>query len=252
MLLNLALLLAGIGALAGLAWWLRTPSPVIAAQFRRALVVLAVLLLVFLAATGRLHWLLALIGALVAAAVRLLPLLQYAPLVQRLWRQVRPQSARPQSETSGGSTGAERSTVESGFIRLWLDHATGEIDGEVLAGTFKGHRLSELQRDQLMHLYRDCRGADPDSAALLESYLDRIYGETWQSAPGSETGTRPGPTPMTADEACQILGLRPGASRAQVVAAHRRLIHKLHPDRGGSDYLAAKINEARTVLLGAS
>ena len=247
MLLNLALLLAGIGALAGLAWWLRTPPPVSAAQLRKALVVLAVLLLVLLAATGRLHWLLALIGALVAAAVRLLPLLHYAPLLQRLWRQVRPQSA-----SSGGPTGAKRSTVESSFIRLWLDHATGEIDGEVLAGTFKGYRLSELQRDQLMRLYRDCRGADPDSAALLESYLDRIYGETWQSEPGSETGTRPGPTPMTADEACQILGLRPGASRAQVVVAHRRLIHKLHPDRGGSDYLAAKINEARTVLLGAS
>jgi hypothetical protein len=245
--LDLALFLAGIGALAGLAWLLRTPPPVIAAQFRRALVVLAVLLLLFLTATGRLPWLLALVGALVAAAVRLLPLLHYAPLLQRLWRQVGPQSG-----SSDGSTGAERSTVESSFIRLWLDHATGEIDGEVLAGTFKGHRLSELQRDELMRLYRDCRGADPDSAALLQSYLDRVYGETWQSAPGSETGTRPGPTPMTADEARQILGLGPGAGRAEVMAAHRRLIHKLHPDRGGSDYLAAKINEARAVLLGAS
>jgi hypothetical protein len=251
-LLNLALLLAGIGALAGLAWWLRTPPPATAAQLRKALVVLAVLLLVLLAATGRLHWLLALIGALLAAAVRLLPLLHYGPLVQRLWRQVRPRSARPQSGTSSGPTGAERSTVESSFIRLWLDHATGEIDGEVLEGTFKGHRLSELQRDELMRLYRDCRGADPDSAALLQSYLDRVFGETWQSAPGSETGTRPGPTPMTADEARQVLGLGPGASRAEVMDAHRRLIHKLHPDRGGSDYLAAKINEARAVLLGAS
>jgi len=246
-LLNLALLLAGIGALTGLAWWLRTPPPVSAAQLRKALVVLAVLLLVLLAATGRLHWLLALIGALVAAAVRLLPLLHFAPLVQRLWRQIRPQSA-----SSGGPTVVERSTVESRFVRLWLDHATGEIDGEVLEGTFKGHRLSELQRDELMRLYRDCRGADPDSAALLQSYLDRVYGETWQSAPGSETGARPGPTPMSTDEARQILGLGPGASRAEVTAAHRRLIHKLHPDRGGSDYLAAKINEARTVLLGAS
>lgn len=252
MLLNLALLLAGIGALAGLAWWLRTPPPATAAQLRKALVVLAVLLLVLLAATGRLHWLLALIGALLAAGVRLLPLLHYAPLVQRLWRQVRPRSARPQSGTSSGPTGAERSTVESSFIRLWLDHATGEIDGEVLEGTFKGHRLSELQRDELMRLYRDCRGADPDSAALLQSYLDRVFGETWQSAPGSETGTRPGPTPMTADEARQVLGLGPEASRAEVMDAHRRLIHKLHPDRGGSDYLAAKINEARAVLLGAS
>ncbi|MGH8570142.1 MAG: DnaJ domain-containing protein [Gammaproteobacteria bacterium] len=250
LLVDLALLLAGIGALAGVARWLRTlPPPVMAAQVRRALVVLAVLLLLFLAATGRLHWLLALVGALVATVVRLLPLLHYAPLLQRLWRQVRPQSAR---QTSTGPTGAERSTVESSFVRLWLDHTTGEIDGEVLAGTFKGRRLSELQPDELMRLHRDCRGADPDSAALLQSYLDRVYGETWQSAPGSETGARPGPTPMSTDEARQILGLGPGASRAEVMTAHRRLIHKLHPDRGGSDYLAAKINEARAVLLGAS
>ncbi len=247
MLVNVALLLAGIGALAGLGWWLRTGPAVSAARFRRALVVLAVLLLVLLAATGRLHWLLALVGALVAAAVRLLPLLHYAPLVQRLWRQ-----ARPRAERSGGSAGVERSTVESRFVRLWLDHATGEIDGEVLAGDFKGQRLSALPRDQLMRLYHDCRGVDPDSAALLQSYLDRVYGDTWQASSGSETGTRPGPTPITADEARQILGLRPGASRAEVMAAHRRLIHKLHPDRGGSDYLAAKINAARAVLLGAS
>ncbi len=244
MFLNLALLLAGVGAVAGLAWMLRAPAPINAARFRKGLVILVALLFVVLVFTGRLPWVLALVGAVVAAALRLLPLLYYAPLIKRLWRQFRPPST--------GSAGGDRSTVESRFVRMWLDHATGEFDGEVLDGALKGYRLSELERDRLMQLQREYRGADPDSAALLQSYLDRVYGEASRPASGSETGQAPGPTPMTADEARQILGLKSGASRAQIVAAHRHLIQKLHPDRGGTDYLAAKINEAREVLLGGS
>ncbi len=245
MLLNLAVLLAGIGAVAGLVWLLRTPPPVIAAHFRKALVILVVLLILFLAATGRLHWLVALVGALVAAALRLLPLLlHYTPLLQRLWRQLRLRSAT--------GAGSDRSTVEARYLRMWLDQATGEIDGELLEGPLKGRRLSELSRERLAELHREYRGKDPDSAALLRSYLDRLYGETWQSGPGSDSGTGRGSAPMTADEAHQILGLGKGASRSEVMAAHRRLIQKFHPDRGGTDYLAAKINEARDVLLGGS
>jgi choline-glycine betaine transporter len=54
---------------------------------------------------------------------------------------------------------------------------------------------------------------------------------------------------MTVAEACQVLGVDRQCSREEVVTAHRRLIQKLHPDRGGNDYLAARVNEAKAVLL---
>lgn len=244
MYLELLLLLATIAIVAGLVWFQRTPPPVIAARLRRVAIVFGILLLLLLAATGRLNMVVALIGALIAAAIRLLPLIHFVPLLQRLWRQFRPRSAHEPSASA-----AHRSAVESRFIRMWLDHGSGDIDGEVLEGDLKGQRLSELGRDQLVRLYRDCRAADPESAALLQSYLDRVHGPTWQSASGAAGGAPPGPTAMSDDEAYQVLGLAPGANRNQVVDAHRRLIQKLHPDRGGSDYLAAKINQAKDVLL---
>jgi hypothetical protein len=119
--------------------------------------------LLYLGATGRLNWLFALAGLVIAFAARMLPLLlRYSPYLHRLWQE---------------------------FI-----HVRQQSSGQ------QGGRQA------------------PNGA-------------------------------MTRSEAFEVLGLKSGASQDEIVAAHRKLMQKIHPDRGGSDYLAAKINLAKKILL---
>ena len=100
-----------------------------------------------------------------------------------------------------------------------------------------------------MDLLAVCRAEDSQSAAVLEAYLDRVHGDSWrhaQSGAGDEHGNG---TRMTLAEAREILGVDSHASREDIIEAHRRLMQKNHPDRGGSTYLAAKINLAKEILL---
>jgi hypothetical protein len=127
------------------------------------------------------------------------------------------------------------------------------MSGEILQGRGKGHQLGALALEQLLGLLDDYRHADPQSANLLEAYLDRVHGTEWREASGANAGSgrqTTGQAQMTREEAYAVLGLEPGASRAQVLEAHRRLMQKVHPDRGGTNFLAAKINQAKDMLLG--
>ncbi len=225
-------------------WFVKTPPKQVVRVVRRAGVGIAIGVLVLLAATGRLNWLYALIGALVPIAYRLLGLLGLVPLIQRLLHLKR------QAENARGPTAGTSSAVETSWLRMTLDHDTGVMSGEVLAGRFKGERLHELTLAQLAMLLEECRGPDPQAAAVLEAYLERVHGADWREqaggqAPGARTDGR-----MSREEAYEVLGLAPGAETQAIVDAHRRLMQKLHPDRGGSTYLAAKLNQAKDVLLG--
>lgn len=197
-----------------------------------------------LAVTGRLGILVPIIGVLLAALVRLAPvLIAFLPVFQRLWRE-------RQTQRTANSADGERSTAEAKYLRMELHHASGEIRGSVLRGRFAGRDLHSMTVEELVELHRECRGDDRNSTALLEAYLDRVHGDRWRQFSRSERSRPSGAVGMTMKEAYEILGLEPGASRDAIIQAHRRLMQKLHPDRGGSDYLAAEVNRAKEILLG--
>ncbi|MDD1650353.1 MAG: DnaJ domain-containing protein [Methylococcaceae bacterium] len=216
----------------------------------QALIGLGILLLLVLVLTGRLGVLIPALGAILmalfATVTRLLPLL--IPLiVQNLprWQRYRQQG----TGQKGAGTGPAASTVQSRYLRMQLQHATGDLSGEILEGLHKGRTLNQLELPELANLYRLYARNDQESARLLAAYLDRMYGDRWKE---SAQGNTPDQDHSTLDkaEAYEILGLTSGATREEIISAHRRLIQKLHPDRGGSDYLAAKINQAKDLLLG--
>lgn len=154
---------------------------------------------------------------------------------------------RMTSKSPGGS-----STVRSAGLELMLDHDSGDLDGNVLAGRHEGQTLSDLSLPALLEVIADFDG-DAESIRLLEGYLDRSHpgwrGDGEDSA-GGRSGAASGSVSMSTQEAYEILGLAAGSSEIEVREAHRRLIKQVHPDRGGSAALAAKINEAKDKLLG--
>jgi hypothetical protein len=152
----------------------------------------------------------------------------------------------------GAGSQPKVSRVRSATIEMELDVETGSMNGTVLAGPHEGRRLDELARPDCEELLRTCRRDDPDGARLLEAYLDRRF-PGWRPAgegdrdPGTGGGRRSGS--MTEEEAYEILGLPKAASREDIARAHRSLMKKLHPDHGGTTSLAARVNEAREVLM---
>lgn len=147
----------------------------------------------------------------------------------------------------------QTSTVTTEFLRMSLEHDSGTMTGTVLRGQFAGMTLDELGPGELLSLLRECRAVDERGARLLEAYLDRLH-PNWHdefAAGDRRGGGAPPPSggEMSVEEAYEILGLAPGAGADLIKEAHHRLMMKVHPDHGGSDYLAMKINRARDVLL---
>jgi hypothetical protein len=226
-----------------LRWFARTPAPQVARFLRRAGMGAGILLLIYLAASGRLHWLYALIASAIPLVYRLSVLLGLLPLIQRLL------SLKQTLKSAGGPAGGQSSAVQTRYLRMLLDHDTGAMDGEVLDGHFAGRHLNQMSLYELLLLLDECEAHDEQSAAVLRAYLDRVHGDSWKDQRSHTTGKQADGSRMTRAEAYEILGLTPGAAAQDIIDAHRRLMQKLHPDRGGSTYLAAKLNQAKDVLL---
>jgi len=174
-------------------------------------------------------------------------------------------------KASQGPAAGQASEVRTRFLQMTLDHDTGELDGRILDGRHEGRLLSELDLAALLELLQDYSIADSQSAAVLEAYLDRTQDADWRNGAesGAQGGQNGGPNgdgeaagrsgrqrargqasgAMTRAEALEILDLEEGAGPEAIREAHRRLMQKLHPDHGGSNYLAAKLNEAKDLLL---
>ncbi len=152
---------------------------------------------------------------------------------------------------SGSATPNQRSNVRSAALEMELDHDTGAMNGLVLVGIHEGKELDLMERDELFELRAEISD-DGESLALLDAYLDRRL-SGWREDAHADAcagqGSPPSSGPMGEKEAYEVLGLTAGASVEDIRKAHRRLMKTAHPDSGGSTFLAAKINEAKDVLL---
>ncbi len=218
-------------------WYVRAQPSQVAGTVKLIAFVLIVAAIGLLVAFGRLSWALIMLPAL-------LPWLLRARAMKNMWKAAR------------GPTGGQTSNVSTESLAMELDHDSGEMDGTVLAGPFEGRRLSDLDQVLLIDLYRWMAAQDEQGARLLEAYLDRTLGVEWRETAGAgaagdsgDGGAASGSAGMTRKEAYEVLGLEPGASADAIRKAYRRLMQHAHPDKGGSPYLAAKINAAKDLLL---
>jgi hypothetical protein len=149
-----------------------------------------------------------------------------------------------------GAASGRVTTARSAMVEMRLDHDSGLMTGVVLAGVHAGRALETLARPELMTLRAEVARDDPDGVNLLEAYLDRRFAGWREADQGQGQGRgSAGGGAMSRREACEILGLSEGASAAEIISAHRSLMKKLHPDHGGSTALAARVNQAKDVLM---
>lgn len=223
-------LAAGAGLLVALLLGLRAFSGASVSQVKWGLAAvlagLGLLLAAVLLLTGRggqVFWALALFG----------------PALWRAWKSRCP-------PTPAGAAGAAAETVETAMLAMQLDPATGTLSGRVLRGRQAGRDLAGLTPEELRDLAAEAAAEDPESLPLVEAFADRAH-PGWRGAGDAADGPAP---PSARAEALAVLGLREGASAEEIRAAHARLMRMAHPDAGGSDWLAARLNAARDALLG--
>jgi hypothetical protein len=193
----------------------------------------------FFVFTGRLSW--AFFGIPV-----LLPWLMRARAVARAAK-----TFKRMMQSNAGVKSGNTSDVKTRFFKMTLDHDSGDMSGSINEGDHSGADIEDLTTQQLIVLLNTCLLEDVDSARILEAYLDRNRPDWHDFVDGYDASSqRVNTTSMDRALALQILGLSHGVTDNAIKEAHRKLISGMHPDHGGSNYLAAQINQAKDVLLG--
>ena len=164
------------------------------------------------------------------------------------------QASRMASTTQGasGMTPGKTSEIETRYLRMYLAHDSGEMNGDVILGQFSGKTLRNLSFEELIILLGEVKD-DNQSIQVLVAYMERYHEESWRESKHAtedvNTQMDKANGSMTISEAYKVLGLEEGANLDTIKESHRRLMSKLHPDHGGSTYLATKLNEAKDLLL---
>jgi hypothetical protein len=210
-------------------------------------IILLVLVAGALIFTGRIGW-----GLLAIPA--LLPLLMRARSAARAAKNYSRMASSGAAGEGAGTGSGQESGIETAHVRMILNHDSGEMNGDIIAGRFAGRTLRSMELGDILQLLGEASG-DEQSVQVLSAYLDRYHGDEWREqaragghagngASGGSNGA------MSREEAYDILGLETGASDEDIKSAHHELMGKIHPDKGGSTYLATKINQAKDFLLG--
>ena len=180
------------------------------------------------------------LGAAFAFVLRFIPtILRILPM----WQLFKGTAASAQAKSNG-----QISTIRTEYFLMELDHDSGNMDGSVLLGSFSQRRLSNLSLEELLRVLNECKD-ETDSAQVLVAYMDRNYPDWRDSSEGDSYENPASDAQIDHKLALEILGLEDPIIQEDVIKAHRQLMQKLHPDRGGSDYLAKRINLAKDFLV---
>lgn len=239
----MALLILGIAVMIGLIlamnWFVSANPKTVIKVLKWGLLGLFGVIVLFFFISGRFTWALWALPAL-------LPWIMRARMAAR--------TAKNFSRMAGGSSQTgQASSVTSKYLEMELDHDSGDMNGYIRSGKHAARQLSGLSAGQLIELHNFYQSDDIESARLLAAYLDRTYPDWRDDEQGDEhqneqRSSSPN-SQMDRAEALRILGLEDPVDNAEIKSAYHRLIGSMHPDRGGSAYLTAKINEARDFLL---
>jgi len=262
-------LLLGIGLFVATGFvlrWLANAKPAEIRQLGFGLIATVLVLVgLWLLLTGKL-------AAMVAALVAAIPFLFRVLKIGLLWPFFKKmfagahgwgRGANSQGADDDGTGTGRFSEIRTQLLVMQLEHGSGRLGGQVIAGKFAGRDLDRLRLDELQLLYVECCDAQDQSRTVFETYLDRRSDcqgwRQWDDAERTEDrssqqeqngGTRGFRSEgMDVTEACKILGLGKNPDRAEINRAYQTLIKAVHPDHGGSDYLASRVNAARHVLL---